>query len=50
MSYVEELKAKILDGYLINKQEATKLADEPLDELTTAANEIRKHFCKNYFD
>lgn len=50
MSYIEELKAKILDGYLIDKDEATRLVDEPLDELTTAANEIRKHFCKNYFD
>ncbi len=50
MSYVEELKNKILDGYLINKDEALKLADEDLDELTKAADELRKHFCGNWFD
>ncbi len=50
MSYVEELKNKILDGYLINKDEALKLVGEDLDELTKAADELRKHFCGNWFD
>ena len=50
MSYVEELKNKILDGYLINKDEALKLVDEDLDELTKAADELRRRFCGNAFD
>jgi len=51
MYNVEELKKKVLNGELIGKEEALFLAEEaPLDELTEAANEIRKHFCKNKFD
>lgn len=49
-SYIEELKNKILDGYLINKEEALKLLDEDLDEMCKAADELRKHFCGNLFD
>lgn len=45
-----ELKNKIIKGYLIDKEEALKLFDVPLDELTEMANEIRKHFCGNKFD
>ena len=44
-------KKKVLNGELIGKEEALFLAEEaPLNELTEAANEIRKHFCKNKFD
>lgn len=51
MYNVEELKKKVLNGELIGKEEALFLAEEaPLKELTEAANEIRKHFCKNKFD
>ena len=51
MYNVEELKKKVLNGELIGKEEALFLAEEaPLDELTEAANEIRKHFCENKFD
>lgn len=50
MSYIKELKNKILDGYEINKTEAMKLYDEPLKNLTEAADEIRQHFCGNKFD
>lgn len=51
MYNVEELKKKVLNGELIGKEEALFLAEEaPLNELTEAANEIRKHFCKNKFD
>ena len=50
MIYVEELKAKVLAGYNINKAEALQLVNTPLAELTKAANDIRKHFCGNKFD
>ena len=45
MNCVNDLKEKILNGYKINKQEALDLVKAPLDELSTASNEIRKHFC-----
>ena len=50
MNCVNDLKEKILNGYKINKQEALDLVKAPLDELSTAANEIRKHFCGDDFD
>lgn len=50
MTYIEELKNKIYGGYEINKAEAVKLSEEPLAELSQAADEIRKHFCGNKFD
>ncbi len=50
MNYIEELKNKILNGYLINKEEASKLVDEDLEEMCKVADEIRKHFCGNTFD
>ncbi|HCT93044.1 MAG TPA: biotin synthase BioB [Lachnospiraceae bacterium] len=43
-------KNKIMGGYLLNREDALCLAEEPLDELETAANEIRKHFCGDIFD
>ena len=48
--FVFELKNKIIEGYLINKSEALKLAKADLECLCRAANEIRKYFCGNYFD
>lgn len=47
---VEQLKEKILDGYLISKEEAMWLTSQPLDDLTRCADEIRKNFCGNGFD
>lgn len=44
MNCVNDLKEKILNGYKINKQEALDLVKAPLDELSTAANEIRNIF------
>ena len=41
MSFIQELKEKVLGGYEINREEAIKLLGEDLDELTKAANEIR---------
>ena len=50
MFNVNELKNKVLDGYEVTKEDAMNLIDAPLDDLTSAANEIRKSFCGNNFD
>ena len=50
MSCVEELKEKILQGGQISREEALSLIDAPLEELCTAANQLRERFCGNSFD
>lgn len=50
MSFVSEMKDKALRGEWIKRQEAIRLADEPLIELLEAADEIRKTVCGNGFD
>jgi len=50
MKCTEELKQKIYTGTAITKKEALALVEEPLDELTAAANEIRDKMCGNRFD
>lgn len=45
MSYVNDLKNKVLAGELIDYDEAVKLVDSDINELIEAANEIREHFC-----
>ena len=50
MSFLLDMKEKIINGYDIKKEEALKLYNSPLDELTENANEIRKYFCGNKFD
>ena len=47
---LQEYKEKVLLGEFLSKAEALILADAPLEELCTAANEIREHFCGNNFD
>ena len=47
---VVELKNKVLNDYKVTKEDALNLVDVPLDDLTSAANEIRYHFCGNEFD
>ena len=47
---LEELKQKVLEGYKVNKQEVLALAELPLEELCTAADEIRRKFCGSSFD
>lgn len=47
---VEALKAKVLAGGLISKEEAMTLVEAPVEALTQAADEIRKAFCGNRFD
>ena len=50
MNDIQEYKEKVLNGEFLSKAEALILADAPLEELCTAANEIREHFCGNNFD
>lgn len=50
MSFIKELKDKILKGYEINRDEAIRLATAPLKELCESANEIREKLCGNSFD
>ena len=50
MSFVSEMKEKVLKGGLVGRQEALRLAEEPLLELQEAADEIRKAMCGDGFD
>ncbi len=51
MIYIEKIKNKILNGYLINKDEAVSLSqDADKEALYLAANEIRMHFCGNVME
>lgn len=50
MSFVEEMKQKILEGKEATKEEALALANEPTEELAGAANELREKMCGNGFD
>lgn len=47
---IKKLKEKILLGDAITYNEALSLINAPFNELLSAADEIRKHFCKNIFD
>lgn len=50
MNISEQLKNKILNGGQISREEAVLLADAPLRELTSAAEEIRQKICGSKFD
>lgn len=50
MSVVAKLKEKALCGALITREEAIALASAPLQELTEAADEIRRVMCGSGFD
>lgn len=47
---LKSLVEKIKDSYRINAEEALALCDQPLEQLCSAANELRQHFCGNAFD
>lgn len=49
-NYIEIIGDKVLAGEQITKDEALKLYEQPLEELCSKADEIRKHFCSNGFD
>lgn len=50
MSLISDLKEKIDSGEEITRKEAISLLEEPLEELTVAANKIRSGFCGDAFD
>lgn len=50
MNTLKEIKNKVLSGQMIGKDEALLLVNEPLENLCSSANEIRKHYCGNIFD
>lgn len=50
MSFVSEMKEKVLCGEEITRQEALQLAGQPLTELQAAADEIRRKVCGDGFD
>jgi biotin synthase len=50
MGIVQELKELVQWGDLLTKEQAMQLIDAPLDELTKAADDIRRQFCGSGFD
>jgi biotin synthase len=50
MNNIQHYKEKVINGASITKAEAMLIADASLEEICSAANEIRKHFCGNNFD
>lgn len=50
MSFVNELKKRILSGGEISRSEALQLFEEPLEDVAQAADEIREKFCGDGFD
>lgn len=50
MKIVETYKQKVLQGKLLNKEEALALSKAPIEELCKAADEIRTQFCQDGFD
>lgn len=50
MNFTKKMKEKVLNGELLDREEAITLSKEPLEELTQAAEEIREAMCGNGFD
>lgn len=50
MTELMELYNMVISGHVVTREEAASLIDMPIDELTEAADNIRKHFCGNKFD
>ncbi|MEG1847822.1 MAG: biotin synthase BioB [Lachnospiraceae bacterium] len=47
---IQALKNRVLQGEVVTRSEALILYQAPLEELCTAANEIRAHYCGTQFD
>ena len=47
---IKQLKAKVLSGDYITREDALSLQDAELEALCLAADELRIHFCGNGFD
>ena len=50
MEWIRKLKEKVLAGGQVSKEEALQLVDAPLEELTQAADEIRRKCSGDGFD
>lgn len=50
MTFVKKMSQKVLAGEMLSKEDALRLAGEPLEELCMAADELRKKLCGNGFD
>lgn len=50
MDLVEQLKNKVLARGEVTREEALGLMDAPLEALSQAADQLRKHFCGDRFD
>lgn len=50
MKWIKELKEKIIEGYLITKEEVLQLATYDTVILSQMANEVREKLCGNTFD
>lgn len=50
MNVISDLKKRVLAGERLGKESVLPLCDAPLEELCSAADEIRRHFCENAFD
>lgn len=50
MQELEVIKEEIINGRMIGKAEALFLVKAPLEELCSAADEIREYFCGSSFD
>jgi biotin synthase len=47
---LQQLRDKIINGYLITKKDALTLVTAPLETLVKCANEIREYFCGRNFE
>jgi biotin synthase len=47
---IQQIKNKILNGFQIKKEDATRLINVVLEKLSNAFNELSQHFCGNTFD
>ena len=50
MSYIKEIAQEVFGGRPLTKQEALSLYGQPLEELCSTADEIRRRFCADRFD
>lgn len=50
MCNVNQIKEYIINGGVIGKEQAMEIVSAPLEELCSAADELRRHFCGNGFD
>ena len=50
MTFIEEMKQKVLSGGMITKDEAIRLSGEELTPLANAADDVRKKMCGDDFD